>query len=905
MILLLNGGQNLTFRLYDDYEPVFFGDTRHKSSETKKQTFAFSRFGGLINQIYLLMSKVYALNSILKSALWLCLCCTVSAVMAGNSPYNGDNPPPCDLTIAPASSQEACPTQFPVFNGGTGGPYLISFTASLSGGGTYAWTVESTGGVASLALVESRLSGQNTATVTLNTEDFGTPGTVTLRCTATGACGTTFKLVSINTNNPPNAHVLPQWKCSSVSPGYSATWNLNTEISPIINGGGAWTVKYYNSVADAFADVNPFSNAQANNFNVTSATQTIGARITTPSGCWLTGPVILNVRPAPSASPSAAAANILVDATTTVDGNPSGGAGGYIHSWVRTGGSVPGANVTLTNASSQIATVGASSAGTIELKYTVTDINGCSDEGTVTVTINGTPPVNPPPPNLPPNYPPVGPPGCITITELPDITVCPSSQVAPIELSALPLGEDYTYNWFGGAGAGLPNGSASGADPEISGFTATSEENSWTVTVIASKGGCSDDETFKITVKDVTPPVFITCPADMTVNNDVDKCGANVNWQPPSATDNCSPFLVNIYQVLPFDGKTSGSFFPVGTHTIKYIANDDNGQTAVCEFTVKVRDMQLPDIECPSGIQYLETNNGNCSHTLTGTYLNPSVVENCALDYVRNDYNDGPTLNGAVFPVGPWPIVVKWTAEDVHGNSATCTFAVIVVDNDAPTVASCPSDRTVDNDAGQCGAHVWYAAPRFNDNCGGAYQPGTLIQGGAPGDFFNVGSTVVEWWYFDPSGNGPAVCNFTVTVRDEERPEIDCPGNITIETDGSLNGGNGGEPEADPYISSRGPCGVTMGYTSPVGTDNCPGAVTALASGFGSGPNFYQYGGVYTEGYIVTDNAGNTAECSFTVTVRDPIAPTITCPANTTVTTDVGECDAAVSYAFPYFGDNC
>ncbi|MBK8194567.1 MAG: HYR domain-containing protein [Lewinellaceae bacterium] len=411
----------------------------------------------------------------------------------------------------------------------------------------------------------------------------------------------------------------------------------------------------------------------------------------------------------------------------------------------------------------------------------------------------------------------------LQMTPLPDISVCPATDVEAIELSGLPLNVVINYNWSGGAPAGMANGSATGADPEIPAFVATTNEGTWTVSVTANIFACVDEDEFTINVNDFNAPHFITCPADMIVNNDVDKCGANVNWLQPIAVDGCVDITeVGVYQVMP-PGKESGSFFPIGMHTIKYVADDDNGNTTTCEFKVTVRDMQLPDIECPSGIQYLETNNGNCSHTLTGTYLNASVVENCGLDYVRNDYTNSPTLNGAVFPVGPWPIVVTWKAEDWSGNTATCTFAVIVVDNDAPTVASCPQDKTVSNDYGDCGAEVSYALPRFNDNCGGAYQPGTLIQGGSSGDFFNVGTTVVEWWYFDPSGNGPAVCNFTITVRDDEDPKITCPSNIVVEVDGSLSGGNGGAPSANPVLVGSGPCGVSLAYTAPVGTDNCAG----------------------------------------------------------------------------------
>ncbi|MCB0545845.1 MAG: HYR domain-containing protein, partial [Saprospiraceae bacterium] len=101
------------------------------------------------------------------------------------------------------------------------------------------------------------------------------------------------------------------------------------------------------------------------------------------------------------------------------------------------------------------------------------------------------------------------------------------------------------------------------------------------------------------------------------------------------------------------------------------------------------------------------------------------------------------------------------------------------------------------------------------------------------------------------------------------------------------------------------PCGVSLSYTAPVGMDNCPNAQTVLQAGFGGGVHYYEYGGLYVETYNVYDASGNVSSCSFTIEVKDPVDPVITCPANTTVSTDVGECDAAVSYAYPYFGDNC
>ncbi|MEK7226623.1 MAG: HYR domain-containing protein, partial [Bacteroidota bacterium] len=56
--------------------------------------------------------------------------------------------------------------------------------------------------------------------------------------------------------------------------------------------------------------------------------------------------------------------------------------------------------------------------------------------------------------------------------------------------------------------------------------------------------------------------------------------------------------------------------------------------------------------------------------------------------------------------------------------------------------------------------------------------------------------------------------------------------------------------------------------------------------------------------YTVTDDGGNSASCTFNVTVLDTQAPTVNCPAPITVTTPVGSCTAIVNYTVTA-SDNC
>ncbi|MFN8394956.1 MAG: HYR domain-containing protein [Bacteroidia bacterium] len=87
-----------------------------------------------------------------------------------------------------------------------------------------------------------------------------------------------------------------------------------------------------------------------------------------------------------------------------------------------------------------------------------------------------------------------------------------------------------------------------------------------------------------------------------------------------------------------------------------------------------------------------------------------------------------------------------------------------------------------------------------------------------------------------------------------------------------------------------------------MGADNCPGQVTIQTAGLSSGSLPV---GTATNTFRVTDAAGNTATCSFTVTISDTELPTITCPANITGNNDLGQCSKVVTYTAPGGADRC
>lgn len=72
---------------------------------------------------------------------------------------------------------------------------------------------------------------------------------------------------------------------------------------------------------------------------------------------------------------------------------------------------------------------------------------------------------------------------------------------------------------------------------------------------------------------------------------------------------------------------------------------------------------------------------------------------------------------------------------------------------------------------------------------------------------------------------------------------------------------------------------------------------TTLLSGIGSGGTFPE--GVSIESYAVVNAFGDSAFCSFTVTVLDSIVPTVVCPS------DVVSCNPVVNGIAPTSADNC
>ncbi len=108
----------------------------------------------------------------------------------------------------------------------------------------------------------------------------------------------------------------------------------------------------------------------------------------------------------------------------------------------------------------------------------------------------------------------------------------------------------------------------------------------------------------------------------------------------------------------------------------------------------------------------------------------------------------------------------------------------------------------------------------------------------------------------DGCGNESS-CSSTIVVEDNTLPSLTCPPSVTVN-------------------NSPGFCGAFVSYVTPVGADACDTSpATVMVAGLPSGTLFPL--GVTINTFQSTDACGNSATCSFTVTVIDTIPPVAKC----------------------------
>jgi hypothetical protein len=386
-----------------------------------------------------------------------------------------------------------------------------------------------------------------------------------------------------------------------------------------------------------------------------------------------------------------------------------------------------------------------------------------------------------------------------------------------------------------------------------------------------------------ITLEDNTDPT-ITCPDDQEIFVDAG-CDAIVpDYRAAVVGDNCTdPAAITVTQVLAAGELLNGDN---ATETITLTADDGNGNTTSCSFSLTLQDNTPPTITCPPTQEIFV--DGSCMTTLPDYTGLASTADNCSpAPAISQNNAAGSTLSGLGIET------VTLTADDGNGNTTDCTFMVTVSDNTPPTLV-CPPLSVIAADA-SCVVTIadYRDSITVADNCGPAsVQAGALTLVQSPGEGAMITGLdayqIITITATDPSGN-MTQCMITVELADTSPPTIVCPNDTTLAVDADC-------------------AALIPDYTSlPETMDNCEdsGTVTVTQSPT-AGTMVSDEASLITITLTATDESGNATTCDFNVQLIDSIPPMITCPGDDVISVD-GSCQVLLPDYRPNAGvtDNC
>ncbi|MBC8320110.1 MAG: HYR domain-containing protein, partial [Bacteroidetes bacterium] len=432
----------------------------------------------------------------------------------------------------------------------------------------------------------------------------------------------------------------------------------------------------------------------------------------------------------------------------------------------------------------------------------------------------------------------------VTITVYPDFVVGSISadqticyNTAPAELTGVaPTGGNtpYTYQW--------QNSTDGTTFADITGATSLNYQpgalfvTTYYQLIQTSASGCGTLTTNMVTITgDIIPPIITSSPTDQSVDAN-ENCEAILADYTGDvvATDNCDTDLTIAQSPI------AGTIISGTANTVTMTVTDDAGNFAEVSFNVEVVDNTDPTITSP-GTQIIHAT-ADCDAVLPDYTGDVVVSDNCDTDpTVTQSPVAGTIISGATNPV-------TLTVADYAGNSAQVTFNVKVLDITPPDVTSPHPHQFVDADESCQAVLADYTGDVVaTDNCSSVI---TIVQSPAPGTIISGPTNEVQIFVSDETGN-TAIIQFNVAVVDNTDPTIVC-----------VEDQNVGADETNTYT-------VAGTLFDPISTDdNCE--VATVENDYNNSATLD--GAIFPLGtttvtWTVEDNSGNTADCSFDVTV--------------------------------------
>ena len=378
--------------------------------------------------------------------------------------------------------------------------------------------------------------------------------------------------------------------------------------------------------------------------------------------------------------------------------------------------------------------------------------------------------------------------------------------------------------------------------------------NTVTLTVTDIYGNFAS-QTAIVTVADTVLPIVVTQPLTIQLNaaGQATITPAQIN---NGSSDNCG---IASIAVAPNTFNCTN----VGSNTVTLTVTDIHGNVNTATATVTVQDLINPTV-ITQNITVALGANGQ-------VIVDPALVNNGSYDNCTFTLTLTPNTFGAS-NIGANTVIL--VATDASGNTSFASAIVTVIDNLPPTVVT--QNATVYLNAS---GTATITAAQINN--GSTDNGGIASMSVTPNTFTcaNLGSNNVTLTVTDVSGNS-ATGTATVTVLDVILPTISAPANVTATTNSGCTA-----------------TAVTLG--TPTTADNCTVVTTT-----NNAPTTFPIG-TTTVTWTVTDGSGNSASATQTVTVTDVTIPTITAPANVTISANNSCVAINVALGTPTTSDNC
>jgi len=339
---------------------------------------------------------------------------------------------------------------------------------------------------------------------------------------------------------------------------------------------------------------------------------------------------------------------------------------------------------------------------------------------------------------------------------------------------------------------------------------------------ITDNNGCSGSASIDLEVGDDEAPV-VTCPSDVTIETELDVCNAQYFYE-VTFTDNCKGL-----DIMGFVDEFAPS---------EWTLSNDNGGNGSADETGAPSSITI--IGSDFGPVFGAANYTNYCVGISGT--SPGFLS-FSWNYETFD-GDGAFYDRFGYLVDG---VFTQLTSNVGGTIQNGNTTIML----SPGQNFCFSIYSVDQGFG--------AAVTIAMNFTYMEQTNPILTqttGIASGEDFPFGTTVNTFEVEDLGGN-VVECSFTVTVIDKQSPNIVCPSDVTVQLDPT-------ECEGEAF------------FDDAIATDNCTADGDILfASDFASGDIFDI--GIHQVTFIATDESGNSATCSISVTILDYVNPNLGC----------------------------